>query len=64
MRFRKINLEVTVQDKDSAVLINALGAARDRIETYVAVIWSNMTIRPTDEPEDAEEIAAPVSRAR
>ncbi len=46
MEFRKVKLEVLVQDQDSDLVNQALGYALERIEERVTVIWSDLDTQP------------------
>lgn len=58
MQFRKVTLEVIVQDQDSDLVKQALGYALERIEERVTVIWSDLDVEPAPRFTDSENLAA------
>ena len=59
MHFRKVTLEVTVQEVDSDIVMQALNYALERIEERVAVIWSDLDAQPSPESGGADQYADP-----
>ena len=59
MGFRKITLEVVVNEDDAAVFVQSLNDAMDRIEEAQTIFSSQICDEETDEPENADAIAAP-----
>ena len=58
MRFRTIVLEVTVQDEEAEILLQAIENAMEKIERQVTVFNSSCDLKEATEPESAAEIAA------
>jgi hypothetical protein len=62
MAYTKFTLEVVVHDDDEEILEQTLNDAMDKIEAQVTVYSSPITSAATNEPENAIEIEAPISR--
>ena len=60
MQFKKVTLQVTVQDQDSDLVTQALDYALDRIEERVTVIWSDLDAHPCSRSRHSETLATPV----
>jgi archaellum component FlaC len=60
MPYQKITLRVVVNEDDSEFLIQALNDVMDKIEDQMTVYSSEIATAATGEPENAEEITAPI----
>ncbi len=61
MEFRKVTLEVLVQNQDSDLVKQALGYALERIEERVTVIWSDLGAQSAPRFTDSEKAATPLN---
>jgi hypothetical protein len=59
MPYRRITVEMVVNEYDTEVVLQAVNDAMDRIEQRTTVYSTDIRDSPTTEPENADEIAAP-----
>ena len=61
MQFRKVTLEVIVQDVEADIVLQAMNYALERIEERVTVIWSDLDSESSPKSATPEQNAAPLS---
>ena len=59
MAYRKITVEIVVNEDDAEAILQAVNDAMDRIEERNTVYSTDIWDSATREPENAAEIAAP-----